>query len=425
MTAGTADRKTLRRTIVAGVSGNVMEWYDFAIYGYFAATIGMHFFPGEDAVASLIASYGAFAAGFISRPLGGIIFGHIGDRFGRKKVLSWSVILMGLATFAIGLLPGYDQIGLAAPVLLVILRIFQGLSVGGEYSGSVTFLVEHAPTHRRAYLTSWIGAGANGGFLIGSGAAALMATVFDTSVLQDWAWRLPFLFGIVIAVGGLWLRRHVEEPPVDDDAEELEGLPFIAAVRHEWRGMLQVMGLALSVNVAFYVMFVYAATFLQENMHVSTKDAMDISTACLVVMVAVSPLSGWIADRWGRKPVLLLGVGALLVLSYPLFGLMHHSNLTLVFVGQCGFAIVIGWIYGANPALQSELLSRKVRVSALSVSYNITLALFGGTAPIVAAYLVARTADDYTPAYYIMGLAVISLVAVVTARETRGQPLKA
>ncbi len=416
--------QTLRRTITAGISGNVMEWYDFAVYGYLAAILGTQFFPSDDPTTSLIAAYGAFAAGFISRPLGGVIFGHIGDRIGRKSVLMVSVLMMGTATFVIGVLPGHAEIGIAAPILLISMRILQGLSVGGEYSGSITFVAEHSPPARRGYLTSWVGMGAILGFVLGAGVAALLTNVLDEEAMQSWGWRLPFLAGIFIAVGAFWLRRQVEEPPVDDDAIVAKGIPFIAAFRVEWRGMLQVMGLALSVNVTFYLMFVYAATYLHQHMHVSSQAAMDINTGCLVVMCLVIPLSGWLTDRWGRKPVALIGVLSLLFFSYPLFWVMNHSDLNLVLLGQLGFGVIIGWIYGVNPAMQVELLSRSVRISAFSISYNVTLALFGGTAPIVATYLVSRTSDDFIPAYYVMGLAVLSLIAILFAKETKGQPLK-
>lgn len=419
-----ASPQTLRRTIVAGISGNVMEWYDFAVYGYLAAIVGTQFFPSEDPVVSLISSYGAFAAGFVSRPLGGVFFGHIGDRIGRKAVLMISVLMMGAATAVIGILPGYAEIGIAAPILLVAMRVLQGLSVGGEYSGSITFVAEHSPIGRRGYLTSWISMGSMFGFVLGAGVAALLSGVLGDEALQSWGWRLPFLAGMVIALGSFWLRRHVDEPPVEDDAIVAEGLPLVAAFRVEWRGMLQVVGLALSVNVAFYLMFVYAATYLNEQMHVSTQAAMDINTGCLVAMCLVIPFSGWVADRWGRKPVALIGFLSLLVLSYPLFWVMNHSDLNLVLLGQLGFALILGWIYGVNPAMQVELLSRSVRITAFSLSFNVTLALFGGTAPLVATYLVSRTSDDFIPAYYVMGLAVLSLIAVLSAKETKGQPLK-
>ena len=416
--------KKLRRTMIAGVSGNIMEWYDFAIYGYMAATIGKHFFPSDDPMVSLIASYGAFAAGFLSRPLGGILFGYIGDRLGHKKLLMLSVLLMGIASFLIGVLPTQEQIGIAAPILLIMLRICQGLSVGGEYTGSIAYIADNAPINRRGYLTSWIGSGAILGFVAGAGVAALLTSILSEASMDAWGWRVPFMAGILLTLGSLWFRRDASDQPEIEENSTEQVLPFILAFRDDWRAMLQVMGLALSVNVTFYLMFVYAGTYLNENMHVSTQTTMDISTACLVVMLLVSPLSGWVSDKWGRKPVATLGITSLLLFAYPLFWVLNHSEGSLVFAGTLGFSIILGWIYGVNPAMQIELLSRPARVSAFSISYNITLALFGGTAPLLATYLVARTSDDFVPAYYVMGLSIISLIAIFTMKETRGLPLK-
>lgn len=407
-----------KRTIVTGIVGNLMEWYDFAIYGYMVPVLGGLFFPSEDPVASIIATFSAFAAGYFARPIGGIIFGHIGDRFGRKAVLVWSVALMGASTFAIGLLPVHSQIGASAAVLLVILRILQGISVGGEYTGSITFVLEHAKPASRAMATSWIGVGAGLGFLIGSGVGTVMVNVFSQDELNNWAWRLPFLFGIVIAIAGWLIRRHASEPPRPADMP-MEKSPVIIALRDHWRPMLQVMGLALAVNASFYMMFVYANTYLTEHMHFSTSRAMEINTVNLFLLTALIPVAGWICDRIGRKPVLLSGALALIFLSWPLFWMMHHATESMIFLGQLGFAVIIAWIWGANPAALSEILPQNVRVSAFSIAYSICLAIFGGTTPLVAAYLLRRTSDDFSPVWYLIFLAVISFITVLTIKETR------
>ena len=413
-----------RRTIVAGIAGNLMEWYDFAIYGYMVPVISGLFFPSDDPVASTIATFSAFAAGYFARPLGGVIFGHIGDRVGRKAVLTLSVTLMGLSTFLIGILPDASQIGPAAAVLLVLLRILQGLSVGGEYTGSVTFVLEHAPAKHRAFATSWIGVGASLGFLIGSGVGTLVMTIFSEDQLNTWAWRLPFLAGILIAVIGYLIRRHVPEPPAPENKHQLDTHPAIAAFRDEWRNMLRLMGLALAVNSGFYMMFVYATSYLTERMHVSVAKAMDINTINLFFLTALIPFSGWVADRIGRKPVLISGLLGMVLLSWPLFWLMHHTSDVYIFLGQLGFALIFAWIYGVNPAVQGEILPHHVRVSGFSIAYNICLALFGGTTPLIAAYLVERTADDFAPVWYLISLSMVSLVAAVLTPETRGRDLR-
>jgi MHS family proline/betaine transporter-like MFS transporter len=377
----------LRRNVVAGVLGNVMEWYDFAVYGYLAPILGNLFFPSENALASLVGAFGAFAAGFVARPLGGIVFGHIGDRYGRKLVLTTSVLLMGLATFAIGLLPDATQIGGAASVILVLLRILQGISVGGEYSGSIVFVAEHAPSDRRGFISSWIGMGAVAGFLCGSGVNAFMSSVLTEAEIASWAWRLPFLVGLVIAAGSWLVRRHVEEPPAASLQTLAGASPFRVALRDEWRNMARILGLALGANAGFYLMFVYATSYLTEHMHVSVVLAMDINTLCLVAIALLTPLCGYASDRLGRKPVLLSGTIGLILLSYPLFSLMHRAEELSIFAGQMGFALLFAWIFGTNPAVMVEILPQRVRVTAFSVAYNACLALFGGTAPLVATYL--------------------------------------
>ena len=408
------------RTLATGIAGNLMEWYDFAIYGYMLPVIGALFFPSEDPVATIIATFSAFAAGYFARPVGGVIFGHIGDRYGRKTVLVWSVSLMGLSTFAIGLLPTYAQLGAGAAALLVMLRILQGISVGGEYTGSITFVLEHTKPNHRGLATSWIGVGASLGFLIGSGVGTLMTVFFSPDDLTGWAWRLPFLSGILIAIVSYFVRRNAPEPPRPADMP-MEKSPVIKAVRDHWRPMLQLMGLALAVNAGFYMMFVYANSYLTQHMHFSTAAAMEINTVNLFLLTAMIPLAGWLADRVGRKPILVSGMLAMIFLSWPLFWMMHQATDEMVFIGQLGFALIIAWIFGANPAAQSEILPQNVRVTGFSISYSVCLALFGGTTPLVAAYLLRRTAEDFAPVWYLIGLSVVSLIAVLSIPETRPQ----
>lgn len=401
-----------------------MEWYDYAVYAYLAPILSKLFFPSDDQFISLMATFGTFAAGYVSRPLGAVLFGHIGDRFGRKPVLIISVILMGCATFGVGLLPSTEQIGVTAAVILIVLRIFQGLSVGGEYTGSAAFIVEHAPVERRGFFASWIMTGCILGFLLGSAVAALLTHFLSEPNLNSWGWRLPFLAGGGIAFLALYFRSGVEEPPQQGDAAKAKGMPLIVATRDHWRDMLKVGGLALSVNVGFYLMFVYAITFLTNKVHISNMAAMTINTACLF-LIAILPL--WlsrVSDKIGRKPLLYTGTIGMLILSWPFFWMMDHQNLVLVFLGQAGFAVLFSMTFSVNPAVMAEVLSHKVRISALSVAYNVTLSIFGGTAPLVALYLVNRTENDFSPVYYLMGLGILSLMAVYSIPETARKPLR-
>lgn len=414
----------MRKNAFAGAIGNVVEWYDFAAYAHMAPYISQLFFPSDDPFTSLLATYGVFATGYLSRPVGALIFGHIGDKVSRKLVLLLSVSLMGIATAAIGFLPVHSQIGASAAAVLVLLRILQGLSVGGEYTGSTTFVVEYAPSNRRAFYTSWIPCGAAAGFLLGSATATVLANLLDEAEILNWAWRIPFLLGGVIGLLAVLLRSGIAEPPAPEYQEALQRSPVLVALTDHWRDILKVMGLALSASVGFYLVFVYALTYLITRMHVSTASAMDINTLCVLVLTVLPLPIAMLSDRIGRKPILLTGTLGLLLLSWPLFWLMHHHDVTLILIGQLGFAILFSWLNGAVSATMAEILPRRVRVSVLSIGYNACLSVFGGTTPLVATYLVERTADDFAPVYYLMALSVLSLVAVLSIPETNGKPLK-
>lgn len=411
------------RNALAGAVGNALEWYDFAIYGSLAPIIGNLFFPSGDPLTSLIASFGVFAVGYAARPVGGVILGYVGDRIGRKTTLIISVSLMGVGTTCIGLLPTYAQIGVAAPILLLLLRLMQGMSVGGEYPGSIVFLSEHAPPKRRAIFTSLPVMGAFLGFLLGNGAAAILGGVIGDEALEQWGWRIPFVLGAVIAFSGAIFRRHMSEPSTLGRLEMHGDIPFVEAVRDYWRQILQIICLTLSLAVGFYLMLVYASSYLTEYMHISTSSAFDINTYALMIMIPILAFGAYVSDLIGRKPLLYISSIGTLILSWPLWSLMHHQNLYLVFAGQAGFAALFAIGYAALSSAIVETLPSHVRCSGVAIGYNLCQGLFGGTAPLVAAYLLARTADDFAPAYYLMIAAVISTIAVYTLKETAGKPL--
>lgn len=393
-------------TIAAGIAGNVLEWYDFAIYGFFAPILGKLFFPSEDPTASLIASFGAFAAGFLMRPIGGALFGYIGDRVGRKRALNLSVLLMAIPTFLIGVLPTHAQLGVGAAVILVVLRMLQGLSVGGEYTSSIVYLAESAPKGKRGLFTSVSVLGGVGGILLGSFVSSVIAGSLAESQMERWGWRIPFLLGILVAGIGYLIRRHI--PETISESEKADNP--LRVLRTYWRQVLQVSGLNLIAAVFFYTLFVFAITWLVNYVHEPRTMALQFNSIGLAVLIVVIPLAAHLSDRIGRKHLVIGSATALVLLAYPLFGLMHHPDEQLILLGGIGLAVLLGIYLGIMPALVTEMFPRHIRVSAVSVGYNLTYALFGGTVPIIAVWLINREHDDLSFVWYLLAVGTVSLV---------------
>ena len=303
----TTDKKADSRSVIlGGLSGNIMEWYDFAVYGYFAPVISQQFFPSKDPMTSLIATFGAFAAGFLVRPLGGIIFGHLGDRVGRKFVMILSGILMAVPSFLIGVLPTYSQIGIWAAVLLILLRVVQGLSVGGEYTTSIIFLAEHAKKDARGFMASWSSVGAVAGALLGSAVGALFSTLMTDAALHSWGWRLAFILSILVGGAAMYLSKKVPEVSLDEEGKkEFEGTPIWEALRTQKAAMLRVIGIVLAYSVGYYLVFLYITTFLIDIVKIPASEALDINTISMVVLMCLLPIMAKLSDRLGRKPVLI------------------------------------------------------------------------------------------------------------------------
>src|SRR5215831_5396863 len=398
-----------RRVVAAGMIGNTLEWYDFAIYGYFAAQIGRHFFPHEDAVAQLLATFGVFAVGYLMRPIGGVIVGHIGDTLGRRAALTFSVVAMAIPTFLIGLLPGYQTIGVLAPVGLTLLRVVQGLSVGGEYTGSMVFLVEHAPEGRRGLMGAVGAAGGTVGMLLGSAVGAAFAASMSTAALDAWGWRIPFLLGLVVGVAGYMLRRYVLETGV---VEKRTRLPIIETLHDHWRAVAGFSGLSVYTAVTFYVGFVYLVSWLQTADGIPPSRSLEINTFSMVMTLPMVITAGWLSDWIGRKPLMLIASLGGLICALPLFWLMNHPSELLAQLGQLGLILLIGVYYGTLPAVLVEAAPPAVRCTAVALGYNLCYGLFGGLSPLVATWLVERTGDEIAPAFLIMASAAVTFVTL-------------
>jgi MHS family proline/betaine transporter-like MFS transporter len=403
-----------RRVIAAGAVGNLLEWYDFALYGYFAATIGRTFFPHQDPLAQLLSAYGIFAIGFVVRPLGGIVIGHIGDRFGRGTALTVSVAAMAVPTFLIGLLPGYQTLGLWAPVMLTALRMIQGLSVGGESSTSIIFMVERAPEGRRGTMGAVACVGATGGMMLGSASGALLAGLLPAAALESWGWRIPFLLGLLVGVAGYYIRRDLKEAPRLAQRHP----PLVAALRDHSPLMTRLVALSTLNAVGFFVVFVYIVTWLQRADGVSPARALGLNTISMVVYVLVMAAMAWLSDRLGRKPLMLAGAAICFVGALPLFWLMHHSDPALILLGQFGFIVALGMSWGVQPSIMVEATPPGARCTVIALAFNVTMGLIGGTTPLVATWLIARTHEDLSPAFLVMGAAGITFLAVLSFGES-------
>ena len=406
---------TQHRIIAAGVIGNVLEWYDFAIYAYFAAAIGRQFFPHQDAVAQLLSAFGVFALGYLMRPIGGALVGHIGDQFGRRAALTFSVTAMAIPTFLIGLLPGYATLGLWAPTALTLLRMVQGLSVGGEYTSSMVFLVEHAPEGRRGLMGALAASGATGGILLGSGVGAAFAATLSATALESWGWRIPFLLGLVVGIAGYLLRRHLLETT---PTERRRRLPIIVTLHDHLRPVLCFAGLSVFGAAGFYASFVYLVSWLQTADRIPASRALEINSFSMAMLLPTVIVAGLLSDRFGRKPLLLLSTLLGLVGALPLFWLLNHPSIALAQVGQLGFVLIIGIYLGTLPAVVVEAAPPSLRCTVVSLGYNISFGVIGGLTPLVATWLVTRTGDEIAPAFLIIASAAVTFIAAASLRET-------
>ncbi len=418
----------LLRTVVAGAVGNVMEWYDFGLFGFFAPTLARLFFPKEDALAALAGTFGVFATGFLMRPLGGLLFGRLGDRVGRKRALELSVLLMAASTTLLGLLPTHAAIGPAAALLLTIVRLLQGLSVGGEYVGSMSFLVEHAPANRRAFVGSWSSFTVVLGSLLGSGAAALATGLLSESQLASWGWRIPFLAGAIFGAVGLWLRMGVAESPVFLEIQKNGGLaqnPIADVFRHDRRALLVTLGLTGLSSVGFYIPFVWLATWLSRINHPTLPESqvLTANTIALFALLVLTPLSGLVSDKVGRRPMFLASAIGYAILSYPIMRYLSTGTLQAAALGSLAFAGINGIYSGCMAATMVELFPTRTRYTGIAIGYNLGQAVLGGTAALVATTLIELTGDNLAPAWYLSACASVAAAAALFIPARHGRPL--
>ncbi|WP_216644105.1 MFS transporter [Thioclava sp. JE_KL1] len=425
----TAKPAELRHRIMAGFIGNVVEWYDFALYGYLAGVIAPVFFPSNDPTAGLIATYGIFAAGFLMRPLGAAVFGWFGDRYGRARTMQISVVMMAMPTLFLGILPTYAQVGVLAPALLVLVRLLQGLSVGGEFSSSATYLVETAPLKKRGLTGSWANIGSMSGSLLGVGAAALVTNLFDAQTLADWAWRLPFLGGALLGTVAILIRRnlHTSEHFQQHQEGRDDTSPLLEAFTTNRRETLLAVAFAASYGTCYYIAFVYLPEWLSGQGLMARDAALLINTAMTVLVIPAMPLAAIVGDRWvPRRVWIALAIGLLALVAWPLHEWMLVSGGALlpVVVAHAVTFLLLAVPLGSGPALFAEMFPERDRLSGYSVAFNIGLGIFGGLTPMIATSLIAATGMVTAPALYMLVAGLIAVVALVFTPDRSRAPLR-
>jgi len=426
-TAHVADRMSPKVTLAAGAVGNVIEWYDFALFGYLAVTLSKLFFPDEDETAALIATYGVFAVGFIMRPLGSLLFGHLGDTIGRKPTLLLSVLMMAVPTVAIGLLPTYADWGIWASAALVALRIVQGLSVGGEFAGSVTYLIETARPGRRGFAGSFAPMGYVIGMVLGAGIPALLIGLLGEHAMAVWGWRVAFLIGGVLGIIAIMLRRHLPEaPPVTSDAGGgQQTWPIRQVLKKESDVLVRVFVYCCGLGVTVYLISVYLPNWLSLHTHLDLETALFVATMGLALQAALIPLMGMLSDRYiRRKRLLAWSFVVVALVTLPLFDVAHQGAPWVAIVVTIVLMVLIAVPLGATPATLSEAFDRGHRLTGYSLSYNLGVGIAGGTSPVVATWLIEETGLDVAPAVYLALWALVGAAAISIIKDRSREPLR-
>lgn len=429
----------IARIISASLIGTTIEWYDFFLYGSAAALVfNTLFFPNSDPLVGTLLSFLTYAVGFAARPLGGVVFGHYGDKIGRKKLLVLSLMMMGGATFAMGLLPTHATLGVGAPILLTVLRLIQGFALGGEWGGAVLIVSEHGDDKNRGFWASWPQAGAPGGNLLATGVLALLAAVQSDEAFLAWGWRIPFLLSGVLVIIGLWIRVSVSESPLFLEAQaraEAEAAkagtaavakqdaPVVEVFRHNWRGVLTAIGTRLGENVSYYILTAFVLVYVTVHLELPKSTALNAVLIGSAVHFVTIPLWGALSDRIGRRPVTLIGSVGMAVWAFAFFALVDSKSFTVITLAVTVGLLLHGAMYGPQAAFISEMFDTKVRYSGASMGSQLASIIGGALAPIIAVELL-KDFDSATPvALYVCVTVVITTLTVLVAKETRGRSL--
>lgn len=422
-----ADTTTARRAALAGGVGTLIEYYDFAVYGFLAVVIAPLFFPSTSPGVSILATLAVFGVAYVARPLGGIFFGRLGDRKGRRQALVVTVVCMGIACGVLGMLPTHSSVGVLAPILLVIIRLAQGFSAGGEIGGAATYIAESAPPNRRGFFGSFTPVGSTLGFAVAAAVVGVVALITTDDQMSSWGWRIPFLLALPLAFVCLRVRLKLEDSPEFDEMaakNEVAKSPLSDVVKKQPWSVLRVVGIAIAMNGSGYIGLTYFSVYLINDLGFSKDSVYWTSAIAIALACATFPLSGMLTDRFGRKPVLLSGYVAYVVIALPVFMILGATS-SIIVVGCVYFVYMVlnGVVQVPAFPLFTELFPRAVRYTGVSLGFNIGTIAAGGTAPYVAAQLVESTGNAMSPAYWVMGVCVIGVLTVLTIKETGREKL--
>ena len=424
---GTEQHKLVRKAAVAAFIGNVVEWFDYASYGFLAVIIAAVFFPPEDPAAGLLMTFAVFGISFFIRPIGGIIWGNIGDKHGRRIALSWSILIMSGATFLIAILPTYEQVGFLAPLLLIIIRVIQGFSASGEYAGAGSFLVEYAPSNRRGFYACLVPASTAVGLLVGSLFVAFMHHFMTPEAMHSYGWRIPFVFALPLGLIGRYIRLRLEDTPAFrkmEDSHTVVKTPIKSLVKDYRREMLCAFGVSCLNAVGFYVILSYMPTYMSVEKGVGADTAYLAETLALCAYILLIFLMGTLSDRFGRKTMLIVASVCFMLFSVPLFSMINSNALMHILLIQIAFGAMLTINDGTLACFLSEVFPTKVRYTGFAFTFNLANALLGGTAPFICTWLIQTTGNKMMPAWYLVFWAAIAFIAMLFIKETAHKPLR-